>query len=90
MTTTQQDTTNTTDLIRFEVGETYTTGPGDYVWTYEVVRRTAKFVTLRDVLTDETVRVGVEMHYTGRCETCLPHGRYSMAAVLNADEKAAA
>jgi hypothetical protein len=52
----------------------------DTVWTFEVVKRTAKFVTLRDVCSDETVRVGVLT--SNGAEWCKPFGTFSMCPVL--------
>lgn len=76
--------------VEFVAGQvTSCSSPGDSncVWTFEVVKRTAKFVTLRDVDTDETMRVGVRWsNFDGQqVETCLPFGRYSLCPVLKAD-----
>lgn len=82
-------TTDTDTLISFEVGATYTTGRGDYVWHFEVLKRTAKFITIREVLTDEVKRVGVRVfNFGGLRETAYPHGDYSQCAVISADRKA--
>jgi hypothetical protein len=68
----------------FQAGTVYTTGEArDYVWRFEVVKRTARFVTLRDVLTGELSRAGVRVVF-GR-EVAYPLGTYSMAPCLSAD-----
>lgn len=78
------ETTNST----FTVGEIVTARSVcdyDCVWTFEVVKRTAKFVTLEDIATGETNRVGVKVDSfdEGR-EWALPFGSYSMAPVVRA------
>lgn len=52
------------------------------IWTFEVIHRSAKFVTLRDVDTGDLLRVGVRVHYGE--EWASPFGRYSMAPVVRA------
>lgn len=54
----------------------------DCVWTFEVVRRTAKFITLQDQRSGETFRVGVRAH-DGE-EWASPFGSFSMAPVVRA------
>jgi hypothetical protein len=74
--------TTATTTATFEVGATYSTrSAGDHncVWTFEVVKRSAKFVTLRRENGD-VVRVGVKTDDQG--EWTLPFGSYSMAPVL--------
>lgn len=67
----------------FRTGYTYDTGRGrDYVWTFTVVSRTAKFLTLEDEY-GQTFRVGIRV-WDGR-ETASPLGRYSMAPMIVAD-----
>lgn len=67
----------------FQIGTTYTTGRGrDYVWTFTVTARTAKFITIEDEY-GKTTRVGTYV-YDG-IERALPLGRYSMAPVISAD-----
>jgi hypothetical protein len=64
----------------FEIGQHVTAqGGGSHIWKFKVVARTAKFVTLEDVDTGETVRVKVRIH--GGHEWCSPFGSYSMAPV---------
>ena len=85
------ETTNTTAAATFQVGTTYTTGEHrDYVWRFEVVSRTAKFITIKgDAFKGggqgETVRVGVRPDWNGH-EYALPLGNYSMAPTLNAED----
>lgn len=78
-------------MVKFVVGGLYrcrSVCDYDCVWTYKVVARTAKFVTLEDQGAPETVRVGVRV-WDG-VEKCSPHGRYSMSATLSADRKVVA
>lgn len=72
----------------FTVGETYTTRfacDADSRLAYTVVKRTAKFITIRDHH-GHTVRVGVKTGFEG--EYALPQGAYSMAPVIRANRTA--
>lgn len=85
--TTDTDTTTTT--ATFEVGNTYSArSAGDYdcIWIFEVVKRTAKFVTL--VEGGDQMRVKVHVDHNGD-EWALPFGRYSMSPSVRADRPAA-
>ena len=76
---------NTTDVIPFASGIAYTCRSvcdHNCVWHFEVVSRTAKRVTLRELDSVKTVTVGISV-YDGS-ETCFPAGRYSMAPILRA------
>lgn len=69
----------------FQVGQTVqarSACDSDCVWTFTVLRRTAKFVTLQDVDTLDTMRVGVREH-DGE-EWASPFGSFSMAPVVRA------
>lgn len=69
----------------FVPGGTYPTRSAcdhNAVFTYTVVARTARFVTVRD-RDGHTKRVGVKRDATG--EWALPEGAYSMAPVIRAD-----
>lgn len=55
------------------------------VWTFEVTKRTAKFVTLTDLDTGDVMRVGIKTEsLNGEGEWALPFGRFSMAPVVRA------
>ena len=72
-------------MTKFEIGKTYSTRLAtsySTVLTYEVVSRTAKFVTIRDRY-GKTKRVGVKSN-DGR-EFALPDGSYSMAPIISAE-----
>jgi hypothetical protein len=90
---------NMSTPTEFEVGQIYacrSIGDWNCIWTFKVVARTAKFVTLDDsqdpgILRslgidrgDGTVRVGVS-RYQG-VERCSPIGRYSFSPTLTADK----
>lgn len=69
----------------FQVGQTVqarSACDSDCVWTFTVTARTAKFVTLQDVDTGDTMRVGVRSH-DGE-EWASPFGSFSMAPVVRA------
>lgn len=75
-------------MSEFKVGSTYSaTSPCDHecVWTFKVVARTAKFLTLRNVRETATFRTGVKV--SNGDEWALPLGRYSMAPVLRASRE---
>lgn len=64
----------------FKVGQTVTAqGGGSHIWRFEVVARTAKFVTLQDLDDGQVYRVKVRVHDGD--EWCSPFGSYSMAPV---------
>jgi len=72
--------------VAFEVGKTYTDrsiGDHNCIFSFTVVRRTAKFITLDEVQGDKNKRVGVQV-WEG-VETAKPFGTYSMCAVIRAD-----
>lgn len=90
-------------VTRFQVGSTYSMrspGQHDCVWTFEVTKRTAQFVTLLDVTMGETHRAkvtevpatrwdrDVDAVHRSTVETCMPFGRFSLAPVLSADAAA--
>jgi hypothetical protein len=73
----------------FEVGQTYTArsiGDSDCVFAFEVVKRTAKFITITNAMFDGPKRVGTYV-YEGR-EAARPYGTYSMAPTIYADRSA--
>lgn len=84
--------TTATATKSFEVGTTYQTrsiGDHNCIWTFQVIARTARFVTLKSDSfrngTDgnDTARVCVRTYQDTEC--CSPFGSYSMAPVLMAD-----
>ncbi len=82
-TATQATAAQTTEVVKFEVGKTYTTrSPGDHecIILVTIVKRTAK--TVSGVVRGEmkTFRPSV---YRG-AETIMPWGTYSMAPCLTA------
>jgi hypothetical protein len=77
-----------TTTRKFQIGRTYSARSicdYDCIFSFEILRRTEKFVTIKyhDRVVNRKVRVvdGVE-HID-------PHGRYSMSPVLSADKLAA-
>lgn len=76
----------------FEVGKTYTMrsiGDHDCVWTYTVVKRTAKTITISDGQETKTCRVNAKTSEIRNAESIYPLGRYSMSPVLSADSEEA-
>lgn len=73
----------------FEIGKVYSAqGGGSHVWHFRVVKRTAKFITIEDMLTGEQKRVGVRTDWDGLSEITYPLGTYSMCPVMVADRTA--
>ncbi|WP_409560215.1 hypothetical protein [Hyphomicrobium sp. MC8b] len=71
-------------VAQFEVGKTYSCRSicdYDCIFSFEVVKRTAKFVSLKD--SGGKVRARKVRVWDG-AEVCDPHGRYSMSPVLRA------
>lgn len=76
--------TTATATATFEVGGSYSARSAcdhNTVWTFRVIKRTAKFVTIQH--RDEVLRVGVKVDDQG--EWALPFGSFSMAPVIHAD-----
>jgi len=77
---------NEAAIATFKVGEKYETrSHGDYdcIFRFEVVARTAKFVTFAQY--GKTFRVGIKIH--DGYEYVLPYGAYSLAPILCAGAK---
>lgn len=77
-------------MKQFEIGKTYTMrsiGDHDCVWTYTVVKRTAKTITISDGTETKTCRVNTQVSEDRNAETIFPVGRYSMCPALSADKE---
>lgn len=77
-------------MKQFEIGKTYTMrsiGDHDCVYTYTVVKRTAKTITISDGTETKTCRVNVQVSEDRNAETIFPLGRYSMCPALSADKE---
>lgn len=73
------------DVTKFEIGRTYSCRSiADYecVWTFQVVSRTAKFVTIKQSDKSELTKVGIKIFQDS--EYCHPLGKFSMAPSLYA------
>lgn len=76
-------TSATASRSSFTVGEFVTARSAcdsDCVWTFEVIGRTAKFVTIRDTSTGDVSRVGVIASPEG--EWARPFGAFSMCPIV--------
>jgi hypothetical protein len=60
-------------------------GDSDSTVVFQVVKRTAKFVTINDGR--GAIRCGIKTH--DGAEYCLPFGSYSMSPALSAEKKVA-
>lgn len=78
-------------MKKFEIGKTYACSSicnSECVWTFTVIRRTAKTVTFRDKYGEEkTCRINADTSNYRKAETVLPMGRYSMAPMLDANDE---
>lgn len=77
------------NIIKFEVGATYETRSAcdhDCIYSFTVIARTAKQITIREH-GREDFRRGIFI-YDGQ-EKCKPYGTYSMCPVISADRKTA-
>lgn len=80
---------NEAPTFTFQIGQQYSARSlcdYDCVWTFTVTARTARFVTLRQEPSGETMRVGVYVY--GDAERARPFGSYSMAPSICADRPA--
>lgn len=74
-------------MVKFEVGKTYKARfvtCHDLEVRFEVIKRTPKFVTLKEDDTNGTVRRCKVYDYDKDGECCYPYGQYSMCVVLRA------
>ncbi len=74
---------------QFQAGTTYTARSAcdyDTVFSYRVVSRTAKQLTIERLNRGDTVKRGV--YVWNGVESCKPDGTYSMCPVINADRTA--
>lgn len=89
MTTT---TATATPSATFSVGDIVSCSSAcdsDCVWTFEVIKRTARFITIRDISHGqggEVRRVGVQINKWNPTdpETAMPFGSFSMAPIIRA------
>lgn len=73
------------EFKKFEVGKTYSTRSAcnyDCIFSWEVVARTAKQLTLKKSSSDKTFKRGIYI-YEG-IEHCRPQGTFSMCPVISA------
>lgn len=77
----------TAEIVRFTVGQKVSTRSAcdhECVWEFEILARSAKFVTV--MVDGERVRRGIRV-WRG-VESFMPFGSYSMAPVVRADRAA--
>jgi len=77
-------------ITKFEAGKTYTTrsiGDNNCIWNVKVIKRTAKFLTIKVDGEREEKRMGINVWNDE--ETCLFSGRYSMAPSIRAGKEKA-
>jgi len=81
--------TNENSTAKFETGTRYSCnsiGDSNCWWHFEVVRRTAKSIWIREVgSSKEPQRKAISPSYDGKAETVSPLGSYSMSPSLRAD-----
>lgn len=76
----------------FEIGKSYTMrsiGDHDCIWTYTVIKRTSKTITISDGKETKTCRVNAQTSEIRNAESIYPLGRYSMSPILSADAEEA-
>lgn len=76
-------------MTKFETGNTYTmSSPCDHncVWSYKVISRTAKTITLSDGKETKKCRINAAYSEYNKTETVFPLGQYSMCPILTADK----
>ena len=79
-------------MTKFKTGRTYSvrsTGDHECIFSFTVLKRTARFMTIRDKNGRDDRRVGVQVSdYFDGAEIAYPLGRYSMCPIIRADRKA--
>ncbi len=72
-------------MKKFRTGQTYETRSicnYDCIFSFTVIKRTAKRLVLKDNVTGEEFRRGIFVY--DDAEACKPYGTYSMCPVINA------
>ena len=78
-------------MTKFEIGKKYATRSvcnSECVWSYTVIARTEKTVTISDGEEIKKCRINARLSAYRGAETILPKGNYSMCPVLDATETA--
>lgn len=76
-------------VTKFEAGKTYynrSICDHDCIFKITVISRTDKTIKVLDNTFNTVKSLRVSTKYTPDCEQVKPHGSYSMAATINADE----
>lgn len=76
-----------TTMTKFETGKTYTANSicnHECVWTYEVIARTEKTITVTDGTETKKLRIIKGLSEMDNRECVYPLGKYSMAPILRA------
>lgn len=76
-------------MKKFEIGKTYSMrsiGDHNCIWTYKVVKRTAKTITITDGKETKVCRILKSVSEHNDVETVKPFGNYSMCPMLRALE----
>lgn len=74
-------------MVRFEVGKKYGTQSicnHNCIWTYTIIARTEKTVTISDGSETKKCRINAKFSEYSGAETILPEGNYSMCPILDA------
>jgi hypothetical protein len=77
-------------MKQFEVGKQYymrSIGDYDCIWSYEVIKRTAKTVTLKQIGKQLDNIINRRISIWDNCESVMPLGSFSMAPCLTADKE---
>lgn len=77
------------NIAKFEAGKTYYTRSicdYDCIFKITVISRTEKTIKVLDNTFHKVKSLRVSTKYTPDCEQVKPHGSYSMAATINADQ----
>lgn len=72
-------------MKKFEVGEIYNCrciGDHNIIWSYKVLRRTEKTITIQETYDEKPVTRKIMVRESG--EFVYPDGKYSMCPVLSA------
>lgn len=77
----------TTEIIKFNVGQTYSNsfiGDSQLFAHFTILARTAKTITTK--VDGKIVRRGLSLSYDNTTEQFAPFGRYSMAMIIGANK----
>jgi len=78
-----QTATDKENIMKFEIGKTYTTGESrDYVWHFTVIARTEHFITFTDAAREAVAAKRIKVSNIDGIESARPFGRGMIGMIV--------